>query len=53
MGYTGLVNGEPYSVDTTMPKTVVYTHDEYGNWNAKYTFGNWNDPIMELWVTVM
>ena len=44
MGYTGLVNGEPYSVDTTMPKTVVYTHDEYGNPNAKYTFGNWNDP---------
>ena len=44
MGYTGLVNGEPYSVDTTMPKAVVYTHDEYGNPNAKYTFGNWNDP---------
>ena len=41
---TKLKTGESYSIDTTMPGTVVYTHDEFGNKNAKYTLGAWNDP---------
>lgn len=43
-GITGLKPGQTYGIDTTMPGTVVYTHDEYGNPNAKYTLGEWNDP---------
>lgn len=43
-GITGLVKGQEYTVDTTMPNTVVYTQDEYGNRNGKYTLGTWVDP---------
>ena len=41
---TGLKAGQSYDIDTTMPGTVVYTHDGFGNKNAKYTLGAWNDP---------
>ena len=41
---TGLKTGQSYDIDTTMPGTVVYTHDKFGNKNAKYTLGAWNDP---------
>ena len=41
---TNLVNNQNYTIDTTKPGTVVYTHDEYGNKNAKYTLGAWSDP---------
>ena len=39
------MNGESYAerIDTTMPNTVVYTHDEYGNRTASYTLGKWQD----------
>lgn len=40
----GLVNNQPYDVDTTYPNMTVYTRDAYGNVNASYTFGSWNDP---------
>ena len=41
---TGLVKNQEYTVDTTMPGTEVYTHDEFGNKNALYTLGEWQDP---------
>ena len=43
---TGLVNNEPYGdrVDKLMPGTEVYTHDEYGNQDGKYTLGDWAVP---------
>lgn len=41
---TGLVKGEPYTIDGAMPGTVVYTHDAYGNQTAAYTLGEWSDP---------
>ena len=35
--------GASYTVDTTYnSETVVYTHDQYGNVNASYTFSGWN-----------
>lgn len=40
---TGLVNNQPYTVDTSMPGTIVYTHDAYGNKTASYTLGSWID----------
>lgn len=41
---TGLVKNQEYTVDTTMPGTEVYTHDEFGNKNALYKLGEWQDP---------
>ena len=41
---TGLVKNQEYTVDTTMLGTKVYTHDEFGNKNASYTLGEWQDP---------
>ena len=43
---TGLVNGESYAkkLDTSMPGTVVYTQDEFGNKTGKYTLSAWTDP---------
>ena len=41
---TGLVKNQEYTVDTTMPGTKVYTHDEFGNKNALYKLGEWQDP---------
>ena len=42
---TGLVKGETYKVDDTYTsKTVLYTHDEFGNVDGKYTFSGWKDP---------
>lgn len=39
---TGLVKGETYKVDDTYTsKTVLYTHDEFGNVDGKYTFSGW------------
>ena len=43
-GKTGLVNNQPYTVDRSQENMVVYTHDQYGNVNAKYTLGTWQDP---------
>ncbi len=40
----GLVKGQGYTVESQLPDTVVYTHDAYGNQNASYTLGAWNDP---------
>ena len=40
----GLVKGQGYTVDSALPGTTVYTHDAYGNQNASYTLGAWNDP---------
>ena len=39
---TGLVENQPYTVDSTMPGTVVYTKDEYGNNTATYTLSAWD-----------
>ncbi|MCD8017564.1 MAG: SHIRT domain-containing protein, partial [Oscillospiraceae bacterium] len=47
---TGLVNGQSYTIDTTYTSaTVVYTKDQYGNVNGKYTFSGWdkNDGTIE------
>ena len=41
---TGLVNNQPYTIDTTKPGTIVYTRDDYGNTNARYTLSAWTDP---------
>lgn len=38
------VKGQHYTVDSTMQGTEVYTHDAYGNINAKYTLSAWTDP---------
>ena len=38
----GLVKGQPFTVDTALPGTELFTHDEFGNVNARYTLGNWN-----------
>lgn len=38
-----LVKGQPYTIDGAMPGTVVYTHDEHGNKDSKYTLGRWVD----------
>ena len=43
-GHTSLVNNQPYTVDRSQENMVVYTHDQYGNVNAKYTLGTWQDP---------
>ncbi|MCI9129955.1 MAG: hypothetical protein HFJ65_06590 [Eggerthellaceae bacterium] len=40
---TGLVKNQSYAVDDTMPGTVVYTHDSYGNKTASYMLTEWND----------
>ncbi len=35
--------GDTYTVDSTYPSgTVYYTHDEFGNKNASYTFNGWD-----------
>ena len=42
---TGLVKNERYTVDTEWASgTVLYTHDEFGNVDGKYTFSGWTDP---------
>lgn len=38
----GLVKGQPFTVDAALPGTELFTHDEFGNVNARYTLGNWN-----------
>ena len=41
----GYVKGETYKVDDTYTsETVLYTHDEFGNVDGKYTFSGWKDP---------
>ena len=42
-GHMGLVKGQGYTVDGTRYGDV-YTKDAFGNLNAKYTLGEWNDP---------
>ncbi|WP_302383319.1 MBG domain-containing protein [uncultured Adlercreutzia sp.] len=38
-----LVNNQPYEIDKTYTgKTVVYSHDAYGNVNGSYTFSGWD-----------
>ncbi len=42
---TGLVKGQPYTVDSTYTsETIVYTYDAYNNINGQYTFSGWTDP---------
>ena len=39
------ISGQTYTVDDTYTRgTVLYTHDDYGNVNGKYTFSGWTDP---------
>ena len=42
-GHMGLVKGQGYTVDSAKYSNV-YTKDAFGNLNAKYTLGEWNDP---------
>lgn len=41
---TDLVKGQKYTIDKAMPGTIVYTHDDLGNVNAKYELSAWTDP---------
>lgn len=38
----GLVKGQPFTVDAALPGTELFTHDEFGNVNARYTLGSWS-----------
>ena len=42
-GHMGLVKGQSYTVNSAK-YSDVYTKDAFGNLNAKYTLGEWNDP---------
>lgn len=42
---TELVENDTYRIDTDWASgSTLYTHDEHGNQNGKYTFSGWNDP---------